>query len=150
MMTMTDQLLVDHFGDEYGGYPLLINRLGDKQWLIVLQATPACRLCLSAESEFTKKLDSLGLSNETKIGDQVLDETYVIRAENEAAQTLLKHPKVQEALRQMSPFVELELTHKEYRLILDGLAPTPEAMERTLNTLLGLVQLSQQAEGSTN
>lgn len=149
MMTTMDQSILNHFGDEYQGFPLMLQALSDTQWLIVLQARPACRLRLSAESELTKKLDSLGISDECKIGDAQLDDNYVIRADSQEARELLQQSEVRQALHQLTPFLELELTHKEYRLIKDGVAPTPQSIESVLEPLSVLVKATLGPEGST-
>ena len=148
MMTTMDESILNHFGDEYQGFPLKLKALSDQQWLIVLQAAPACRLRLSAESDLTKQLDSMGLSDETKIGDPILDEAYLIRADSAEARELLRQPEVLEALHQLTPFLELELTHKEYRLIRDGVSPTPASIESVLGPLCQLVKATLKPEGS--
>ncbi|MBX3170651.1 MAG: hypothetical protein KF760_24810 [Candidatus Eremiobacteraeota bacterium] len=148
MMTTIDESILNHFGDEYQGIPLTLQALGDRQWLVVLQARPAARLRLSAESDFTKQLDKMGISDETKIGDPQLDDNYVIRAESTEARELLANPQVRHALTALTPFVELELTHKEYRLIKDGVQPTPQALESLLTPFHQLVEATKGPEGS--
>ena len=148
MMTTMDDSILNHFGGDYQGFPLTLQALSDQQWLIVLQAAPACRLRLSAESDFSKKLDSMGLSDESKIGDPLLDEGYVIRADNQAARELLQQSEIVQILHQLTPFLELELTHKEYRLIKDGVSPTPAAIESVLGPLCELVKATLMPEGS--
>jgi len=149
MMTTIDESILNHFGNEYQGIPLTLAALGEKQWLIVLQARPAARLRLSAESDYTKQLDKMGFSDETKVGDPHLDDHYVIRAESAEAKELLANPEVRKALSALDPFLELELTHKEYRLIKDGLQPTPQAIERLLSPLHDLIKATQAPEGSS-
>lgn len=149
MMTTVDPMILDHFGDHFQGFPLTLKALGDQQWLVVLRATPACRLRLSAESDLTKKLDSMGLSNEIKIGDNQLDDAYVIKAESAEARALLQQADVRQALHQLSPFLELELTSNEYRLIREEQNPTRESFESTLNALAELVRTSLRPEGSS-
>lgn len=148
MMTIIDETILNHFGDHYEGFPLKIKALGEQQWLIVLQAPPICRLRLSAESDLTKKLDQMGLSNEHKVGQADLDEQYVIRAESQEAKDLLQDAPFREALQALEPFLELELTHKEYRLIKDGVSPTPQAIQTVLTALSELVKASLRSEGS--
>jgi hypothetical protein len=143
-----DDSILNHFGDHYQGFPLKLKALGDQQWLIVLQAAPACRLRLSAESDLTKQLDSMGLSNETKIGVPEIDDAYVIRADSQEARLLLQQAEVLAALHQLIPFVELELTHKEYRLIRDGMSPTLASVESVLRPLCELVKATLKPEGS--
>lgn len=150
MMTTIDPTILEYFGDEYQGYPLSLQSLGEKQWLIVLQAAPVCRLRLSAESDLTKKLDQMGFADESKIGDAKLDEHYVIRAESAEAQSLLANPTVSQAIHALTPFLELELTHKEYRLIKDDVSPTPQAIEALLAPLVQLVALTLAPEGSND
>lgn len=142
-------MILEHFGDHYQGFPLTLKALGDHQWLVVLRATPACRMRLSAESDLTKKLDSMGLSNEIKIGDHQLDEAYLIRAESAEARALLEQPEVRQALHQLSPFLELELTSNEYRLIREEPSPTLQAFESMLTALAELVRTSLRPEGSS-
>ena len=134
--------------DEYHGLPFIVEALSDQQWLLVLQAEPACRLRLSLESDLTRQLDRMGLSDEAKIGDAVLDEAYVIRADSPEARALLQQPEVLSALHRLSPFLELELTHKEYRLIKDGGSPTAAAIESVLGPLYELVKATCRPEGS--
>lgn len=141
MPTISDQAIVDAFGDNFHGYPLLLQPLGENQWLMVLSAEPSCRLRLSAESELTKQLDQMGLSDENKLGDPLMDDQYVIRAEEPDAQSLLRHPAVVEAVNKLSPFVELELTGREYRLIKEGLADRSQ-IEQALQSLVELVEAS--------
>lgn len=148
MMTTIDESILNHFGDEYHGIPLTLQALGEQQWLVVLQATPAARLRLSAESDFTKQLDKMGFSDETKLGDPLLDDHYVIRAETSEAREILTNPIVRQALAALAPFVELELTHKEYRLIKDGVQPTPQALETLLTPFHQLVEATKGPEGS--
>lgn len=148
MMTTIDESILNHFGGEYQGIPLTLQALGDKQWLVVLQARPAARLRLSAESDFTKQLDKMGISDETKIGDPQLDDHYVIRAESQEAKEMLANAEVRKALTALAPFVELELTHKEYRLIKDGIQPTPQAIESLLAPFHQLVEATKGPEGS--
>jgi len=148
MMTTIDDSILNHFGGEYQGISLTLQALGDRQWLVVLQARPAARLRLSAESDFTKQLDKMGISDETKIGDPQLDDHYVIRAESQEAKEMLANSEVRGALTALAPFVELELTHKEYRLIKDGVQPTPQALESLLTPFHQLVEATKAPEGS--
>lgn len=148
MMTTIDESILNHFGNEYQGIPLTLQALGEKQWLVVLQARPAARLRLSAESDFTKTLDKMGISDETKVGDPQLDDHYVIRAETQEAKDLLGRAEVRNALTALDPFMELELTHKEYRLIKDGVEPTPQAIEALLTPLHQLIEATSSPEGS--
>jgi len=148
MMTTIDDSILNHFGGEYRGLPLTLQALGEKQWLVVLQVRPAARLRLSAESDFTKQLDKMGISDETKVGDPQLDDHYVIRAESAEARELLGKAEVRKALTSLAPFLELELTHKEYRLIKDGIDPTPQSIESLLAPLHDLVEASKGPEGS--
>ncbi|MBS2035210.1 hypothetical protein JST97_09485 [bacterium] len=148
MMTTIDESILNHFGNEYHGIPLALKALGEQQWLVVLHARPAARLRLSAESDYTKQLDKMGISDETKVGDPHLDDNYVIRAETPEAKEMLANPDVRKALASLDPFLELELTHKEYRLIKDGLQPTPQALETLLEELHNLIKATQAPEGS--
>jgi hypothetical protein len=142
-MTSTNQTLQDHFGDHYGGLPLTLHMLADGQWLIVLTAKPQCALRLSPESDLTKQLDSMGISDEHKTGLPHLDDQFVIRADSDAARQLLQQPEVLNHVRELAPFVELELTAREYRLIKDGLNATPEALEAVLRPFSELVRTTQ-------
>jgi len=142
-------MILQHFGDHYQGFPLTLKALGDHQWLVVLRATPACRLRLSAESDLTKKLDSMGLSNEIKIGDTQLDDAYVIKADSMEARSLLEQSEVLQCLHKLSPFLELELTTNEYRLIREEPSPSLEAFESMLTALAELVRTSLRPEGSS-
>lgn len=148
MMTTIEESILNHFGNEYQGIPLTLQALGERQWLVVLQARPAARLRLSAESDFTKQLDKMGISDETKLGDPQLDDNYVIRAETPEAKELLARTEVRTALTALAPFLELELTHKEYRLIKDDIEPTPQAIESFLAPLHQLVEATRAPEGS--
>lgn len=142
MMTMIDQSVLNQFGDRYQGYPLSLQALGERQWLVVLGAEPPCRLRLSAESELTRQLDQMGLSDENKVGDPQLDEAFVIRAETPEARAMLQNDAVVQTLKKLMPFVELELTHKEYRLIKDGVSPTSATIESVLQSLIELIEAS--------
>ena len=151
MMTTIHPSVLEHFGPEYRGYPLSLNTLSDSQWLIILQATPACRLRLSMESDLTKELDRLGLSDEVKLGDQVVDEAYLVRADSEEARALLTQPDLRGHILQMHPFVELELTYNEYRLIKEMPGADARSLEAVLASLAQLVSATckppESAEG---
>jgi hypothetical protein len=143
MTSSTDHQLSNHFGDNYQGLPLTLQSLGAQQWLVVLAVAPPCRLRLSAESDLTKQVDSMGFSDENKVGEPSLDDAFVIRAETSEAQALLQDANVVQLLQKLAPFVELELTHKEYRLIKDGLDGSVASLEPVLQTLAELVRASQ-------
>lgn len=149
MMTTFDSQLSQHFGNLYAGHPLTLQAISEGQWLFVLQAPPQCRLRLSAESDLTRKLDQMGFADEVKVGHTQLDDLYVIRAESPESQALIARPEIQALVHELSPFVELELTHKEYRLIQEVARPEVERFEKTLETLRRLVQASL-AEGSAD
>lgn len=148
MMTTIHPSVLEHFGPEYRGYPLSLSVLSDSQWLIVLQAHPSCRLRLSAESDLTKELDRLGLSDEVKLGDPVLDEAYLVRAESSEARELLTHPELRGLILKLHPFVELELTYKEYRLIKDVPGANPASIEAIVEPLAQLVDASSRPPAS--
>jgi hypothetical protein len=147
-MTTIDPSVIDQFGREYEGFPIHLQALSSNQWLIVLQARPCCRLRLSQESELTKQLDRLGFSDEDKVGNPSVDEAYVIRAESAQAQELLRQPEIHELIQQLTPFLELEFTQKEYRLIKDGIAPSAQAVEAVLKPLSQLARATHEAEVS--
>ena len=149
MMTTIHPSVLEHFGPEFRGYPLSLSVLSDRQWLIVLQAHPSCRLRLSAESDLTKELDRLGLSDEVKLGDSVLDEAYLVRAETPEARDLLTRSELRGLILQLHPFVEMELTYKEYRLIKDIPDASPESIEAILGPLSQLVDATSRPPASS-
>lgn len=130
------------FGPEFQGFPILIQPLTDQQVLLVLNAVPAFRLRLSAESELSRKIDQLGISDEIKLGDQVLDHKYVVRSATPEQLTLGLTDQVKQAIASLDPLVELELTAKEYRLIFELDQEPKASVQRSLEQMVLLANLT--------
>ena len=130
------------FGDEFQGYPLFLNALDDRQLLIVVRSAPAFRVRLSTESEFSKKVDQLGISDEVKLGDPQLDDSYVIRAGEPDQIGAQLTPEARSLIARLGPFVELDLTAREYRLLKEIPDSEESVLTSTLDTLVDLVKLT--------
>jgi hypothetical protein len=135
--------IADQYGSEYQGYPLLLKALDDHQLFIVVSVVPDFRVRLSAESDYSKKVDQMGISDEAKVGDSELDDNYVIRS-SEADQLPQKLTSaIRNLLKQLSPFVEYEQTAREYRLLKDIPDNAEATFQKTLETLVALVRETQ-------
>ena len=130
------QQLRERLGSERAGHPILLEELGD-QLVIIVRTAPKDRLRLCEESSLSQDLERLGLSDEEKSGDAKLDERYVVRG-NPA---LLTGP-VKDALQKLEPFLEFEMTAREYRLLKELRPDDLTAVERVLDDLLAVVELT--------
>jgi len=128
--------LTARLGSERGGYPLLAEHSGS-HLLLVVSTPPRATLRLCEESALSQDLEKLGLADEEKCGDPLLDERYVVRGNSE-----LLTAEVKEAIRGLEPFVELELTAREYRLLKEFPAEDLAAAEQAADGLVRLVALT--------
>ena len=103
--------------------------------LVAHRGAPAA-LLLAPESDYTRSADSLGVSDESKIGSSDFDQKYVIRDTGGKAKQLLT-PEVVALVEQMEPFTELELADDMIRLLK---RPTDEA--KALQDLESLARLA--------
>lgn len=102
----------------YQGLSFFLDIPQGRKLLIVAQAKPGYRILLSPESDYTRRADELGVSDETKIGRSEFDTRYVIRDEEKKADAMLTEDVIS-LITELEPFVELELTRREYRLLKD-------------------------------
>ena len=137
MPTSRLQEIQEKLGDEYRSYPLFLQSLDADQALIVLRATPRLKVLVAGESDFTRKLDKMGLSDEVKTGDQHFDDRYVIKCEQPGLLQDVFTPEVREKLHQLEPFTEFEMTGREYRLL-----TKQENVEKSLELLADIVDLT--------
>ncbi|GMU52786.1 MAG: hypothetical protein AMXMBFR33_19320 [Candidatus Xenobia bacterium] len=85
--------------------------------LIVARARPRHKLLVCAESHLTQHLDQLGISGEIKLGRPEFDQRYVLKnATVEEARATLDDEFV-DTLRGLEPWMEFEMTAREYRLL---------------------------------
>lgn len=104
--------------------------------LVAHQGAPA-ELLLAPESDYTRTADSLGVSEEAKIGSEAFDQKYVIRDNDGKAQEILK-PEVVELVEKLGPFVELELCDDIIRLL-----KRPRDEAKALSDIEGLARLAE-------
>lgn len=84
--------------------------------LIVCQVPASASLLVAPESDYTRAADSLGVSDESKIASASFNEKYVIRDPDGQAQQMLTN-EVANLVESLDPFVELEWTKENYRLL---------------------------------
>ena len=102
-------------GLTYQNIPLTFEVSPASLLLVAHQGAPA-PLLLAPESDYTRKAESLGVSDEAKIGSSEFDAKYVIRDEAGQAKKMLT-PEVVTLVREMEPFTELELCDDMIRLL---------------------------------
>ena len=81
MTTTKLEHIASQYGKEYQGYPLLLRALDDHQLLIVMSVAPKLKVLFCPESDHSKKLDQLGISDEVKVNQPDIDDHYVIRTD---------------------------------------------------------------------
>lgn len=108
--------------------------------LVLHQGAPA-QLLLAPESDYTRKADSLGVSEESKIGSSDFDQKYVIRDTRGKAKDVLT-AEVLSLVEALEPFVELELCDDMIRLL-----KKPEDEKVALDALETLAKLGQTLNG---
>jgi hypothetical protein len=113
-------------------------QVNGKSVLFVANKPARAELLLAPESEYTHSADKLGVSQESKIGESDFDDRYVIRDPEGQAGSVLT-TEVIAAVEALEPFVELQLSKKQYRLLKEGLDES-EAVKaiRKLEELVGL------------
>lgn len=74
-------------------------------------------LLIRPETVVSKLLDKINLSPEVKIGDAGFDAQYIIQnvSEENAKKTISE--KFRSVIKNLEPFIEFEMTGKEYRLL---------------------------------
>lgn len=102
---------------EYRGYRLFFSEPQEGMLLVVVRTPPRARLLLAPETDYSRRADSIGVSQEVKIGVQDVDDAYVIRCEDRDTARELLSDRVLERLKALEPIVELELTDHEYRFL---------------------------------
>ena len=131
--------IAQQYGSEYQGYPLFLKALDDHKLLIVVGVTPQLKVLFCPESEHSKKLDQMGISDEVKVDSPEIDDNYVIRtSEPEALKSRIA--EIGPLLSKLFPFVELELTSREYRLLKEIPANDETTVSQALDALVELVQ----------
>lgn len=129
-MTATDiKQLLKSFGDEFRGYPLFMQALHEDQVLIVLKATPSLKLRLSHESDLTRKLDQMGISDEAKTGDKEFDDDFLVTSEAPERLGEVVTAEFRAKIRQLAPFLEFEMTGREYRMLTSQTNKLPQLLE---------------------
>lgn len=83
--------------------------------LVAHQGAPA-HILLAPESDYTRSAESLGVSDEAKIGSSEFDQKYVIRDVAGQAKQMLT-PAVIRLVEALEPFIELELCDDMVRLL---------------------------------
>jgi hypothetical protein len=104
----------DH-GLTYNNLKLTFKVSSSSLLLVAHQGAPATML-LAPESDYTRKAESLGVSDESKIGSSAFDQKYVIRDTGGKAKDLLT-PQVVAMVEALEPFTELELCDDMIRLL---------------------------------
>lgn len=106
---------------------------------LLLVAHQGCKahLLLAPETEYTRKADSLGVSEESKIGSRDFDHKYVIRDSAGKAEEVLT-PEVVALVEAMEPFTELEMSDDMVRLL-----KKPAGVESALKDIQTLAELCQ-------
>ena len=106
-------------------------------------------LLIRPENVVSKLLDKINLSPEVKIGDASFDTQYIIQnvSEENAKKTI--NEKFKLVVKSLEPFVEFEMTGKEYRLLkMVDIASdyTPEKAVFDLDALMELVDVIKAAK----
>lgn len=127
-------------GLTYQGLELTYDISPSSMLLVVHQGTSA-QLLLAPESDYTRQADSLGVSEESKIGSSEFDGRYVIRDAHGKAKEVLT-PDVVALVEELAPFVELELLDDMIRLL-----KKPVDEKAALESIEALVRLSQALAG---
>ncbi|MBI3926395.1 MAG: hypothetical protein HY319_12715 [Armatimonadetes bacterium] len=87
------------------------------QLLFAVKASPTHNVLISHETQITRTLDEMGISEEAKLGDPEFDSRYVVRNLSDQDAAELFNPEVLDLLRKLEPFTELELASTGYRLL---------------------------------
>jgi uncharacterized lipoprotein YajG len=85
--------------------------------LLSIASKPEHRLLVSPTSALTKELDVLGIGKRVSSGDKGFDQKYVVRADVEESMATATVKKIKQAIELLEPFVELEMTSRDYRLL---------------------------------
>lgn len=106
-------------------------------------------LLIRPENVVSKLLDKINLSPEVKIGDAEFDASYIIQnvSEDNAKKTIGEN--FRRIIKGLEPFVEFEMTGKEYRLLkpVDITSSyTPEKAVQDLDALIDLVDAIKAAK----
>ncbi len=109
--------------------------------LLVAHVVSPAQILLAPESDYTRQADSIGVSEESKIGSSDFDQKYVIRDAHGKAKDVLTDD-VAALVEGMAPFVELELCDDMIRLL-----KKPSDEKAALGDVETLVKLSQALGG---
>ena len=140
---MTNETLTNHL-KEQGLNPAesgISFQVSPKSVLFVVSRPAKAALLLAPESDYTQSADQLGVSQESKIGQSDFDQRYVIRDPDGQAGAVLNDDVIS-AVEALEPFVELEMSKKQYRLLKEGL-DEQQASEtiKQLEKLVGLTSV---------
>jgi hypothetical protein len=125
----------DH-GLKYQDLKLTFDVSSSSMLLVAHQGAPAS-LLLAPESDYTRHAESLGVSDESKIGSAAFDQKYVIRDTGGKAKDILTS-EVVALVEALEPFTELELCDDMIRLLKK---PSDESTAvKDLETLARLTQ----------
>lgn len=109
---------------------------------LFVAACPAkAGILLAPESHYTQQADKIGVSAESKIGEGDFDARYVIRDPDGKASQILS-AEVVKSVEALEPFIELEMTPKQYRL-LKSVSDEQQAMA-AIKGLQAVVELTKQ------
>jgi len=98
-------------------------------------------LLIRPENMVSKLLDKINLSPEVKIGDDAFDSRYIIQnvSEENAKKTISE--KFRAVIKDLEPFVEFEMTGKEYRLLKPVNIASDYTTEKAVSDLDALIEL---------
>jgi hypothetical protein len=102
-------------GAKYDNLKVTFEASAGSLLLVAHQGAPAS-LLIAPESDYTRSADSLGVSDESKIGSDDFDQKYVIRDSGGKARAMLT-PEVIALVQALEPFTELELSDDMIRLL---------------------------------
>lgn len=113
-------------------------QVSGKSVLFVAKKSAKAELLLAPESDYTHQADQMGVSQESKIGESEFDDRYVIRDPDGQASSVLTADVIA-AVEALEPFVELQLSKRQYRLLKEGLDEGQAVKAiRDLEKLVGL------------
>ena len=125
---------------KYAGIPAMVDVRGN-HLLIVFKTGSRYKVILAEESDYTRKADQVGVLGEGKSGQVAFDDRYVIRADDQTAKSLVED-KMMALLQALEPFLELEMSGKEYRLLKQR-PEEPNQVRRDLASLAALVEATR-------
>ena len=126
------------------GYDILIDIPTGSYLLLAVGVKPRHKLLISPSSEVTKQLDALGIGKPLRSGQREFDDKYVVRTDVDSALAHRTLQKLMKPLSSLGSFIELELTNRDYRLLL---AP-PENLDQVVSDLKALTRVIDATECS--